>query len=53
VADLFDESGKVSSATHHEPTPSLRLRLLLATITGAVAGVVRAATSWILDHMVH
>ncbi len=37
------------------PTPDnrpreLRVRLLLATVTGAIAGTVRAVVSWLIDH---
>ncbi len=36
--------------TPENRTRELRVRLLLATVTGAVAGAVRAVAGWLLDH---
>ncbi len=36
--------------TPENRTRELRVRLLLATVTGAVAGTVRAVVSWLIDH---
>lgn len=35
-----------------EDKPSTRLRLVLAAITGTIAGIARAITDWILDTFV-
>ena len=37
----------------HEPNPRLRLRVLLATITGITAGLTRPIAERILDWLAH
>jgi hypothetical protein len=37
--------------TDTQGTPRFRVRLLLAAVTGAVAGAVRAGLAWIFEHV--
>ena len=38
--------------TPHRPNEN-RTRIALATLTGLLAGVTRALTDWLLDHLSH